>query len=126
MPPAPRGARISYGPRRWPVTKDTGVAELYGGRSRQATCIVYVRGGAGRLHFWSSKLDTAERNDGMRRILWLALLAVISIAAPSGLAFYQQQPGADVTDRVNRATAQIGERSSFKIWVGRYQEFQEL
>ena len=62
----------------------------------------------------------------MHRILWLALLAVMSVAAPSRLTSYQQQPGADVTDRVNRATAQIGQRSSSKIWVGRYQEFEEF
>ena len=61
----------------------------------------------------------------MRRILWLALLAVISVMAPSRLASYQQ-PGADATDGANRAPAQTGERSSTKIWTGRYQEFEEF
>jgi hypothetical protein len=58
----------------------------------------------------------------MRRILWLALLAVVSVAATSARASYQQT-GADVT---NGATARIGEGSSSKIWVGRYQEFEEF
>jgi len=64
----------------------------------------------------------------MRRILWLALLAVITViagAAPPRLASYQQ-PGADATDGANRAPAQTGERSSTKIWTGRYQEFEEF
>jgi hypothetical protein len=67
----------------------------------------------------------------MRRILWLALLAVMTFltgitgAAPSRLASYQQ-PGADATDGANRAPAQTGERSSTKIWTGRYQEFEEF
>ena len=58
----------------------------------------------------------------MHRILWLALLAVISVAATSDLAS-SQQPGADVT---NRAATQIGEHSGSKIWVGRYQQFEEF
>ena len=58
----------------------------------------------------------------MRRFLRLGLLAGISVAATSGLASYQQ-PGTDVA---NRATAPAGERSTSKIWVGRYQEFEEF
>jgi hypothetical protein len=58
----------------------------------------------------------------LHRILWIALLAVSSVAATSGLASHQQ-PG---TDAANQATARIGERSSTKVWVGRYQEFEEF
>src|SRR6185295_10268466 len=69
-----------------------------------------------------------ERENGMRRFLWLVLLAVmtfIAAATPSRLASYQQ-PVADATDQTNRVTAQTGERSSSKIWTGRYQEFEEF
>ncbi len=57
----------------------------------------------------------------MRRILWLALLAVIS-AATSGLASYQQR----AADAGIRAPEQVAERSSSKIWVGRYKEFEDF
>jgi hypothetical protein len=57
----------------------------------------------------------------MRPLLWLALLAVTRAAAivPPSL----QQPALAVAAP---PTAQTAERASSKIWVGRYQEFEEF
>jgi hypothetical protein len=54
----------------------------------------------------------------MRRILWLALVAVASVPAaliPASL----QQPATGTP-----ISAAAGERSSSKVWVGRYEEFE--
>lgn len=53
----------------------------------------------------------------MRRILWVALLAVPCLCVNSVLASFQQPA---------QATAQAAEPASSKIWVGRYQEFEEF
>jgi len=57
----------------------------------------------------------------MRRLLWLALLAVIAVA--SSVPGSSQQPAAAATPP---SSAQAGEPSSSKIWVGRYEEFEEF
>jgi hypothetical protein len=58
----------------------------------------------------------------MRRILWLALLAVGCVSATSALASFQQPAQAVAAP----AAAQATQPSSSKIWVGRYQEFEEF
>ena len=58
----------------------------------------------------------------MRRILWVALLAVSSVAATSVLGSSQQPaPGVAVP-----AAAQAAAPASSKIWVGRYGEFEDF
>ena len=58
----------------------------------------------------------------MRRILWVALLAVSCLSVTSVLASKQQPAQAVATP----AAAQATEPVSSKIWVGRYQEFEEF
>jgi len=57
----------------------------------------------------------------MRRVSWLALLAVISLA--SSVVGSSQQPSAGATPP---AAARAGEPASSKIWVGRYEEFEDF
>ena len=54
----------------------------------------------------------------MRRILWVALLAVSCLCVTSVLASFQQPAQA--------ATGQAAEPVSSKIWIGRYAEFEEF
>jgi hypothetical protein len=58
----------------------------------------------------------------MRRILWIALLAVPCLSVTSVLASLQQPAQAVAAP----AAAQAAEPSSSKIWVGRYGEFEEF
>ena len=58
----------------------------------------------------------------MRRILWPALLAVGFVSATSALASFQQPAQAVAAP----AAAQTAQPASSKIWVGRYQEFEEF
>jgi hypothetical protein len=57
----------------------------------------------------------------MRRMSWLALLVAISVA--SSVPGSSQQPSGGATPPV---AAQAGEPSSSKIWVGRYEEFEDF
>jgi hypothetical protein len=59
----------------------------------------------------------------MRRILWVALLAVSSIPATSVLGSSQQPAPAGTTPA---AAAPAAAPASSKIWVGRYHEFEEF
>jgi hypothetical protein len=56
----------------------------------------------------------------MRRILWLALLAVSSVSATSAIESFQQPEPRTSVD------AQAAKPSTTKVWIGRYAEYEEF
>ena len=62
----------------------------------------------------------------MRRVLWLALFAISCTSAISLRASLQPSAQQPAQAGVTPAAAQAVAPSSSKIWVGRYQEFEDF